>query len=88
MPPKSRTLTRKGSITSHLAERYASDTNDSSPAVKNKPQPKPSLKMLPPPSPVPTTVLGPEMQVLEKSLKEAAFNAGRIFRFYTETKKE
>lgn len=45
-------------------------------------------KMPPPPDPVPATILGPEMQALEESLKEAALNTGKIFRFYADTRKE
>ncbi|KIJ45106.1 hypothetical protein M422DRAFT_779031 [Sphaerobolus stellatus SS14] len=55
--------------------------------LKNK-APKVLTQMLPPPPPAPTTLLGSEIHALEASLKEAAFHTGRVFRFYSDTRKE
>ena len=88
MPPKSRTLVRKGSTASQPSGKDTVEASSSTQTLKDKSQPKTLTKMLPPPSPVCTTILGPEMRALEKSLKEAALNTGRIFRFYADTRKE
>lgn len=80
MPPKGRPVRKVSVTTSHPTRAEIGMSS------KNKPQPKASMP--PPPSPVSATILGPEMQALEKSLKEAAVNTGRIFRFYADTRKE
>lgn len=87
MPPKGRPVMRKASV-SQPTRKDVADVGMLNQTVKNKPQPKSLAKMPPPPSPVSTTILGPEMQAMEKSLKEAAVNTGRIFHFYADTRKE
>ncbi|KAF8525223.1 hypothetical protein BU17DRAFT_42183 [Hysterangium stoloniferum] len=91
MPPKPR-MVRKASVAAQPPDRDVQEPWASQ-AAKNKSLPKISTtaKMLPPPPPPPpqpTTILGGEMQALEGSLKEAARHTGRVFRFYSDTKKE
>ncbi|KAF8531034.1 hypothetical protein JB92DRAFT_2693142, partial [Gautieria morchelliformis] len=87
MPPKGRAPVRKASTASQPAGKDVGGASTSSQTVKNKSQAK-MTKMPPPPSPVPTTILGPEMQALEKSLRDAALSTGRIFRFYADAREE